>query len=289
MRIAAAQDGAVSAAQLAAAGLTRRAVEHRLATGLLTRVHRGVYLLGPLRGPHFAERAALLACGRCAVLSHRSALALWGLADAPALVEVTRPSTGHAHEGVRVHRCERMDGRDTARRYGLPVTAPARTLLDVASSMPAGELARLVEEAQVQRLTTRALLLDAVERGRYRPGAPALRAILEGEEEPALTRSEAERRLLALIRAARLAPPRTNVRIGRHEVDLVWPEQRLVVEVDGFAFHGSRTAFERDRRRDAELLAMGYRVVRFTWRQLTREPEAVIVTLASALSAARPA
>jgi very-short-patch-repair endonuclease len=98
-----------------------------------------------------------------------------------------------------------------------------------------------------------------------------------------LTRSEAEERLLALLRAAALPPTAVNARIGRHEVDLVWAPQRLVVEVDGFAYHGSRAAFERDRLRDAELQAAGYRVVRVTWRQLVERPEALIVRLAQAL------
>jgi very-short-patch-repair endonuclease len=116
---------------------------------------------------------------------------------------------------------------------------------------------------------------------------PALRAVLQ--QEPSLTRSEAERRLLALIRAARLPPPRTNVRVGGFEVDMLWPAERLVVEIDGFAFHGGCAAFERDRRRDAQLLARGYRVLRITWRQLTREPHAVVATIAAALAAATPA
>jgi len=92
-----------------------------------------------------------------------------------------------------------------------------------------------------------------------------------------------------LIRAARLAAPRTNARVGRYEVDLLWPRQRLVVEVDGFAYHSSRTAFERDRRRDAELQAWGYRVLRITWRRLVAEPNAVVAQLAALLSAATPA
>jgi very-short-patch-repair endonuclease len=99
-----------------------------------------------------------------------------------------------------------------------------------------------------------------------------------------MTRSEAERRLLELVRAARLPAPATNRRLHGHEVDFVWRPQRLVVEVDGYAFHSSRSAFERDRRRDADLIREGYRVIRLTWRQLTREPEAVVALLARALA-----
>ena len=99
-----------------------------------------------------------------------------------------------------------------------------------------------------------------------------------------MTRSEAERRLLELVRAARLPPPRTNQRIHGHEVDFLWPRQRLIAEVDGFAFHSSRSSFERDRRRDAHLIANGHRVIRITWRQLTMEPESVVALLARALA-----
>jgi very-short-patch-repair endonuclease len=103
--------------------------------------------------------------------------------------------------------------------------------------------------------------------------------------EPALTRSEAERRLLELIRTAELPAPETNARIAGYEVDFVWHAQRLVVEVDGYAFHSMRSSFERDRRKDAELIARGWRVIRVTWRQLTEAPAALIATLATALAA----
>ena len=114
--------------------------------------------------------------------------------------------------------------------------------------------------------------------------AGALRRLLEAR--PTLTRSEAERRLLALVRLAGLPLPETNVRLGRHEVDVLWRENRLVVEVDGYAYHAGREAFERDRRRDADLQAAGHRVIRVTWRRIVNEPEALIATLAQALARA---
>lgn len=290
--IAARQQGMVSASQLVAAGFDSRAVARRCASGWFTRRHRGVYQVGPIAGPLAAEAAALLACGKRAVLSHRTAAALMGLrtrAQGEPVEVIVLGRTSTAHRGVLPHRVRSLAVEDVGRLHGLPITSPARTLLDVASSMPVAELARLVEEAQLQRQATRAALLRAVERGHGRPGAPRLRAVLRADEEPAVTRSEAERRLLVLIRAARLAAPRTNARVGRYEVDLLWPRQRLVVEVDGFAYHSSRTAFERDRRRDAELQAWGYRVLRITWRRLVAEPNAVVAQLAALLSAATPA
>jgi very-short-patch-repair endonuclease len=155
---------------------------------------------------------------------------------------------------------------------GLPLTTPARTLHDLATTLQPHHLERAVEEAQILGLVDEATLR------RTKRLAPAL------HHAPALTRSEAEARLLALIRAARLPPPQTNTVIGRHEVDLVWHEQRLVVEVDGYEFHSTRQAFERDRVRDAELQAAGYRVVRVTWRQIAHEPEALIARLAALLA-----
>jgi very-short-patch-repair endonuclease len=114
-----------------------------------------------------------------------------------------------------------------------------------------------------------------------------MRLLLDRDDGPALTRSVAERKLLRMIRAASLPSPVVNARVGRYEVDFLWREQRLIVEVDGFAWHSSRRAFERDRARDAELQLAGYRVLRITWRQLTREPNAVIQRIARALSADR--
>jgi very-short-patch-repair endonuclease len=116
-----------------------------------------------------------------------------------------------------------------------------------------------------------------------RPGSPALRALLDRDSDPALTRSEAEARLLTLVRKGRLREPETNVLVCGYEVDFLWRRERLVVEVDGFAFHSSQRAFERDRRRDGRLLTAGYRIMRVTWRQLTEEPEVLLVRLARIL------
>ena len=188
--------------------------------------------------------------------------------------------------GIRVRRAT-LAPADVTIREGLRITTPARTLLDLAAELDAARLERLVEEAQVLRLTTRRALEDQLARSDGRRGVRALRAALRAYAEPAMTRSEAERLLLALIRRAGLPAPRTNVRIGRHEVDFHWPAQRLVIEVDGYAFHSSRRAFERDRLRDAELAAAGQRVMRVTWRQIAHEPEALLVRIVGALAAVR--
>jgi very-short-patch-repair endonuclease len=164
----------------------------------------------------------------------------------------------------------------------MSVTAPARTLLDLAAMVPIRDLERAVDEARIRRLVRPRQLLDVLDRSPGRRGAGTLRRLLDGD--PTLTGSEAETRLLALLRAAGLPPTAVNARLGHYEVDFLWREQRLLVEVDGYAYHGTRAAFERDRARDADLQARGYRVMRVTWRQLVDQPEALIARIAQALA-----
>jgi very-short-patch-repair endonuclease len=278
IELAARRYGVVTAAELAAAGLGRRAVERRMVEGRLRRLYRGVFLVGAQPGRWSREIAAVLAVGHGAAISHRSAAALWEILppnDDPVDVTVTR---GHPRNrpGIQVHRTRRFQHSLNA---GVRVTTPLRTLQDLASAVGSRDLERAVEEAQVRRLVTR----QEIERLRGRSGAAGR------GREPSLTRSEAERRLLRLIRVAQLPAPRTNVRVDRHEVDFLWLDERVIVEVDGFGFHSSRAAFERDRAKDRALQAAGYVVLRITWRQLVDEPEAVIAALAGALAHRRSA
>jgi very-short-patch-repair endonuclease len=186
--------------------------------------------------------------------------------------------------GVNLHCARRLDAREVRRRKGIPLTAPARTVLDLAEVLSRRDLERAIEEAQIHRLTGRNQLFAQLERSTGRRGAAMLRDVLEAEAGPSMTRSEAEERVLALLRAADLQPTAVNTRIGRYEVDMLWAEQRLVAEVDGYAYHGTRAAFERDRLRDGELQALGFRVMRITWRQLQEHPEEVVTRLARALA-----
>lgn len=308
-QLAGAQRGLVTRRQLAALGVTRGAIEHRLARGRLHRVHRGVYLVGHGVAPAGAViLAAVLACGPGAVGSHVTAAVWWriwprwvrarweppggmrprstGQAPNPAL-HVTLPGRRCRREGIRAHFVPALDRRDVAVKDGVPVTAPARTLIDCSATASRPEIEALVNEARVLRLVTDESLQAALSRAGSRRGAAGLADVLAAESGPSITRSEAERRLLRLVAAAGLPRPETNVHIGRHIVDALWRAPRLIVEVDGFAFHGSRAAFERDRRRDADLAAQGWRVIRVTWRQLVEQPHAVIARLAQAL-ATRP-
>jgi very-short-patch-repair endonuclease len=201
-------------------------------------------------------------------------------------VDVTVPARDPGKKpGIRVHRTRALDRRDVRTCDGVPITTPARTLLDLAGEASARELERALAEAHVRRLTSHRDLLSLLARHGRRPGSPEIRRFVEGDRGAQLTRSQAEERFLALMRAAQLPMPDVNVRIGPIEVDFLWREERLVVEVDGFRFHASRAAFERDRLRDAELQASGFRVMRVTWRQLTRTREATLARIASALAA----
>jgi very-short-patch-repair endonuclease len=167
------------------------------------------------------------------------------------------------------------------------VTSVARTLLDLAEVLSARRLLRVLEEAERLRLFD----LDAIDRlaGRShgRRGLGELRLALAGmDDEPPPTRSELERRFLELCRAEHLPPPAVNAWLAGFEVDALWPEQRLVVELDGYAFHGARAAFERDRVRDAAIQLAGYRVLRVTHRRLAAEPGAVAEAVRALLDAA---
>jgi very-short-patch-repair endonuclease len=280
------QGGAISRRQLLTCGLSARAVERRLDAGRLVLVHRGVYAVGGAwlgtRGRSFA---ALLSAGPDAVLSHRWAASMWGLLAEPAEdVELSVPrSTPHRRLDLVVHGT-RFGPGDVRRRDDLPLTSPARTLLDIAGLVDPSELEHAVREARVMRLVTVAHLRATVREARGRRGVAHLaRAVSSDDAAP--TRSHLERVMVRLIRRARLPRPLVNQRIGAYEVDLLWPTHRVVVETDGWAAHGHRDAFERDRWRDSELQALGFVVLRFTWRQISDEPDVVVRRLARVLAA----
>ena len=222
-----------------------------------------------------------------AVLSDRSAAWLWGFVREPAdPVELTLIGCDRrSGDGIRLRRVRRLDPADRTTRRGIPVTTPARTLLDLASVLDARELRRAFEEALVQRLVTKTALRATLERSPGRGGTRILRALLDQDDGPHLTRLEAEKRFRELMREAGLPLPRTNVGVAGYEVDAHWARERLVVEIDSWTFHRTRASFERDRRKDAELGVAGYRVMRVTWRQIVDEPAALAVRIGQALAA----
>jgi very-short-patch-repair endonuclease len=168
-------------------------------------------------------------------------------------------------------------------RRGIPVTSPARTLVDFAGQSTPDELERAIAEAFALRMVNETELRAAADRAPNHAGVAAMRAQLRREGGPRWTQSEGERRMLELLRSARLPLPKTQEWIAGWPADFAWLDQRLIVEVDGYQFHGHRAAFERDRRRDQAHIAAGYTVIRVTWRQLTEEPLVVVATIARAL------
>jgi very-short-patch-repair endonuclease len=269
--------------QLLELGIGRGAVERRVAMGRLHRVHRGVYAVGhrvlDWRG---VLMAAVLACGPGTLLSHRGAARLWGIRpDSSRVVDVTVVGCGRRRRpGIGVHGVRALDPRDVTALDGIPVTTLPRTLLDLAEVAPTDRVARAIEEAERKRIFDRRALEELLERSPGRRGRRPLHSLLadSGPIEPA-TREELERRFQQVIHQARLPHPLINTLVEGFEVDAYWPDHHLIVELDGYETHGTRTAFEDDRERDTLLLLAGYRVVRITWRQLTREPEAIVERL----------
>jgi len=272
--------------QLGHLGLTPEAIRHRLSTGLLVRIHRGVYSVGVASLTQDGRlAAALLACGPGAILSHRSAAILWALlpwSDEP--VDVTTPGRqSRSRAGIRVHRSTTLDARDIRKRHGLAVTSPSLTVLDLAGVDPvlAGEA---WNEALLHRLSSEGEMARLLGRRSGHRGAGAMRRLL-AESGGGFSRQEAERALHRLIREAGLPRPLRNSRVHGHELDFWWPDVRLNVEMDGYRWHSTRARLNRDRERDAELAARGVRVLRFSYDQL-RRPQRVVAQLAAALAIA---
>jgi hypothetical protein len=289
-RVATRQHGVVSRRQLLEAGLTTRAVESWLRGRRLHRVHRGVYALGHARLTFRGWLwAAVHACGgpEAAVISHRSAAAVWDLLPIPSgAVDVTTLRESRPAAGLRVHRSLSLDAkrdRTVHDEDALPTTTVARTLVDLAATLTAHRLERVCHQAQILRLLD---VNDIEPLLAGSKGAPKLRQALAtlADAEPAITRSELEDRFVALVAQANLPRPLVNVQLHGHEVDFLWPDRHLVAETDGRATHLTPTAFETDRRRDAQLLVAGYRVVRFSYREVAVEPHAVASTLRSLLA-----
>jgi very-short-patch-repair endonuclease len=289
---AAAQRGLVHSQQLGLAGLKRGAIRRLVAQRWLHPVLPRVHAVGhPGLQPLARELAVALYLGHDLALSHLSAASMWGIVRGGSdVIEATVIGRDTAcRSGLTTYRVSDLDVRDVRVLEGMPVTAPARTLIDCAARAGDGALERMLNEARVRGLVNDIELDAAIGRCPLRTGVANVRELRTAEHGPALTRSEAERRLRVLIDQGQLPQPSFNVRLHGYLVDALWRASRLVVEVDGYAVHGHRAAFERDRRRDQALAAAGYQVLRITWRQLDDEPLAVVARLAQALALARGA
>lgn len=285
---AARQHGVVARSQLIEAGVPGRRIDYRVSCGLLTPIYRGVYSTGPLIGHLARPFAAVLAAGPASFVSHRAAAGVLGMLPSPGEcvpveISTTRDVRIRA-AGIRIYRVSRLDADEVMLRHGLPVTKPARTLLDLGAVTERWELERALATALRNRWVELPTLQALMARHRRRPGRGRLRALLAMGGGPAFTRSEAERRFLDLVRQSGLPPPESNVVVEGLEVDFLWRTERLIVEVDGREYHTGSHAFEQDRDRDGILIAAGYRTMRVTWRQIAHRPNSLLVRLAQALA-----
>jgi very-short-patch-repair endonuclease len=275
-RLATAQHGVVGRRQLANLGFGPGTTKAWLRAGRLYRLHREAYAIGHaevnLRGRWLA---AVLACGDGALLSHGSAAAFWGIAKARgSAIDVTAPS-GRQYRpgrlGVRLHRGRLHDPGESTERNRIPVTSVARTLFDLAEVESFRRLEQAWEEADRLRLLRLREVELVCERGYGRRALKPIRRLLAAARAPAEGRSPLEERFHDFCRQHRLPDPARNVHVLGHEVDALWPDAKLVVELDSWEHHAHRAAFERDRARDPKLLLAGYRTIRVTHRRLDGE------------------
>lgn len=294
--VAARQHGVISVDQLHRAGFTKHDVLHRVRTGRLHRIHRGVYAVGhPAISREGRWMAAVLACGQAtatpkgaeidldlerretvldrwgATVSHRSAAVLWGLlpmTNAPVDVSVPGGGGRARRRGIRLHRSSTLSPAAVILQQGIPVTTPARTVSDLQRTVSTGRRRGLISAKELRRAIRQADVL----------GLP-LGDQVGGDR----SRSDLERDFLRLCRRHRLPAPRVNTRVGPDLVDFLWPDRRLAVETDGYRYHRGRIAFEDDRERDLRLRAAGYDVMRISEKQVDEEPEQIAEVLTAAL------
>jgi very-short-patch-repair endonuclease len=281
-RIASTGHGVVTRALLLDAGVTPDEIKGRVRSGGLIRVHRGVYRVGH-RAPSVEATylAAVLAAGEGALLCGRAGAHLLGLVKgtAPPPEVITR--TQRRIEGVRTHRSRSLDARDATAVRGIPVTTVPRTLVDIASVLSFGALARACHEAGVRYGTTPKAVEDVLARRPNSPGTKKLRQVIHGDVHVTLSKLEAH--FLELLRNENLPLPITNKPAGCRRVDCRWPEHRLTVELDGYQFHNSRHSWEQDRRREREARARGDDFRRYTYGDVFENPALMLAELGSVL------
>lgn len=280
MRLAAGQNGVVSRAQLLGLGLSTDRVKRWLATGSLHPLHAGVYAVGrPQIGRLGVWTAAVLACGRQAGLSHRSAGALWGLCPPGTVVEVTvRRSSPVKRPGIRVYRRAALPVTDLTSERGVAVTTPARTLIDLSLGFEREPLEQAINEADRRNLIDPERLRETLDSRAPVAGSVRLRELLD-RRTFRLTDSQLERRFLPLARRAGLPLPLTRQIVNGYRVDFYWPQLGLVVETDGLRYHRTAARQSRDARRDQVHTAAGLTTLRFTHEQVRHRPREVESTL----------
>jgi very-short-patch-repair endonuclease len=270
--IAGTRHGLVTAQQLLAVGLTRHDIAYRTKIGRLHRVYRGVYAVGhrPISA-HARAMAAVLAGGPGAVLSHGSAATLWGIhRHWRAPFEVTAAHR-RGRAGLRVHRSRTLIAQDVTEHFGIPVTTPARTLLDNAPRLREEAFARAFNELRLARFLFFDDVAELLDRHPPTRAAKRLRGQVTNPRR-APTRSDWERMFPRFVKRFSLPEPLVNTEVAGHEADLYFPEHKLVIELDGYDTHRTRASFESDRDRDADRLAAGLATVRMTWDRFSVTP-----------------
>ena len=264
------QWGVISRAQLRAAGVAAATVDYWVRSGRLGLLHRGVYAAGgTVLRPEGHRLAAVLACGPGAVLSHRSAAAHWELlATSQERIDVTAARSREGIPGIRLHTSRSLDAQDTTNHEGIPITTVHRTLLDLAATARKDQLENALAQAMYLQLYDQRAIDDVIARSNGHRGTNVLKDATR--QEPQITKSMWEVRMLALVRRARLPEPICNKPLhapdhGECWPDFYWPAYGLIVETDGWEAHRTLTAFRSDRAKDAALTAAGYKVLRFTW------------------------
>jgi len=282
--IAGPQHGLITTRQLLGLGLTKDDIAYRARIGRLHRLHRGVYAVGHIPvSPYAHALAAVLACGDGAALSHGSAATLWGIDKhwhRP--LEVTARSA-RRHPAITIHRSSTLTTPDIATHFGVPVTSPARTLLDLTPRLTDTRLTRAVNDLRQARYLSLADLQELLQRHR---GAKRLRAHTAHPERPP-TRSELEDAFIHFANRHDLPEPLINTDVVGREADVFFPEHKLVVELDGYDFHHTREQFESDRDRDAARLAAGVATVRLTWERMHLSPDREAARLEQILTSRR--
>jgi Transcriptional regulator, AbiEi antitoxin/Protein of unknown function (DUF559) len=283
--LAESQHGVVARRQLIALGIGSELIRERVANGRLLRLHQGVFAVGHRRiSLHGEWSAAVLACGPCAYLSHGSAAQLWGLRGSRRPHEVIRLSGHRRPHGVHLHQTRSLPSEDVTVEAGIPVTTIERTLSDIAGRHDDRQL----EHALVAGDRSGRLRWEELERvlqqSNGRKGRRRLRRVAARVDPRAADAvSPLEVDFLALCQRADLPLPQVNVLVEGRIVDFLWPRAKLIVETDGYAFHGDRPSFERDRESSIALAEAGYEVYRMTYRMLRDNPDPVLRLIRSAL------
>jgi hypothetical protein len=288
-RLAEQQHGVVSIRQLERMlGYSRKAVQRDVASGRLHPLHRGVYAVGhQLVSAHGRCLAAVLACGPDALLSHRSAAWLWGIwRYGPAPLHVTSPLPRKLRPPIRLHHSRILTEADRAIEKNIPVTAVPRTLLDCAGSSRFSQLQRLLERCEELKLFDLGPVEELLGRSRGHAGWGRLRRAIGLHSPVPFTRSGFERQFFEAVLGAGLPRPAINFVEAGFELDVYWPEHRFAVELDTYATHGTRAAFERDHLRDEDLMLAGIELTRVTDVRFHREPKAVLERVATLLTRA---